>query len=546
MSEFRDPSHEPPWWSPAARSEAEPEPRRDDPPGAGDSSGGDDASAGADDPTDRLASIPEAPDDTVTLGREQDSPQAPHVEHQQGAYQQGGYQQGGYQQGGYQHPQHPQAPFQHGQYQSPYQQGAYWQPPRAAYPQPAAPPYPAAYGAQPPHHGRPSPPGGSSEWLSSPHDHDRRRRLGLPVFVALATLVALIAGAVGAGITALTIRGDQTRVIGQPSSGQDDPPSSAAKRRDGDSVAGVAARVVPSVVSLQVRGTNGSGTGSGFVIAEDGYILTNNHVVAGAADGGTIEVSFADGKESAARIVGSDPSYDLAVVKVDGDNLPTLPFGDSDAVVVGDPVIAIGSPLGLSGTVTAGIVSALNRPVTAGGSGGDTAFISAIQTDAAINPGNSGGPLVDMQGRVVGVNSAIATLGRGPMSGESGSIGLGFAIPIDQAARTAAQLIESGRATHPVIGVSLDPGYQGEGARVAETGGTDGAAQEPVVPGGPADKAGIRRGDVIVAIDDKPIADNAELIVAIRARRPGDKVRFTIERNGEKRSVDVVLGESSD
>ena len=205
--------------------------------------------------------------------------------------------------------------------------------------------------------------------------------------------------------------------------------------RPANSIAGVASQVLPSVVSLTVTGSAGSGTGSGFVIREDGYILTNNHVVAGAANGGRIVVTFADETSMRAEIVGRTPVYDLAVVKVDAGSLPVATLGNSDSLVVGDPVLAIGSPLGLSGTVTSGIISALDRPVTAGDAAGDLSFISAIQTDAAINPGNSGGPLVDLKGRVVGVNSSIATLSQGVS--QAGSIGLGFAIPISQAARIA-------------------------------------------------------------------------------------------------------------
>ncbi len=196
------------------------------------------------------------------------------------------------------------------------------------------------------------------------------------------------------------------------------------------------------------------------MIRPNGYIVTNNHVVEGAADGGTLKVHFADGQEFDAEIVGRDPNYDIAVVKVDATDLPTVVIGDSDSVVVGDLAIAIGSPLELDGTVTAGIISALNRPVTAGGEG-ETAFINAIQTDAAINPGNSGGALVNAAGQVIGVNSAIATLGDG--SGQSGSIGLGFAIPINQVKRIAEELINTGTSTKPIIGVTLDQTYQGAG-----------------------------------------------------------------------------------
>jgi putative serine protease PepD len=226
---------------------------------------------------------------------------------------------------------------------------------------------------------------------------------------------------------------------------------------------------------------------------------------------------------------------------VDVKGLKALPLGNSDSVVVGDPVIAIGSPLGLSGTVTSGIVSAKDRPVTAGDTGGgsDSAYINAIQTDAAINPGNSGGPLVNLDGEVVGVNSAIATLGAS-LGGQSGSIGVGFAIPINQARRTVEQIVNTGEAQFPIIGASLDGTYDGEGARIASSGTANG--KEPIVPGGPAERAGLKPGDVIVAIDGKPVADSSELIVSIRTHSPGDTITLTLQRDGNERTVKVKLG----
>jgi putative serine protease PepD len=238
--------------------------------------------------------------------------------------------------------------------------------------------------------------------------------------------------------------------------------------------------------------------------------------------------------------VGRTTSYDLAVLEVDRGNLPALPFADSDSVVVGDPVIAVGAPLGLESTVTTGIVSALNRPVSAG-EGQESAFINAIQTDAAINPGNSGGPLVNLDGEVVGVNSAIA---RAPGLGgaAAGNIGLGFAIPSNQAARTAQEIIETGRATYPVIGVLLDRTYRGQGVKVLDA---DARTEQPIVsPGGPADQAGIEPGDVIVAFEGRPVTDPDELIVAIRAQRPGDTVDLTVRRDGREREVSVQLEEA--
>jgi putative serine protease PepD len=251
-------------------------------------------------------------------------------------------------------------------------------------------------------------------------------------------------------------------------------------------------------------------------------------------------VTFSNGRSMVGKVLGKSASYDIAVLRVNAKNLPALPLGNSDSVVVGDQVLAIGSPLGLSGTVTLGIVSAKNRPVTAGGGQGssDSAYINAIQTDAAINPGNSGGPLVNLDGEIVGVNSAIATVG-GALGGESGNIGVGFAIPINQVRRTVEQLLDSGSAEFPVIGASLDGGYDGEGARIAEdtTGG-----QPPLVPGGPAEEAGLEPGDVILALDGTPVEGSSELIVAIRSKRPGDTVTLTVRRNGSEQDIRVTLG----
>jgi putative serine protease PepD len=276
------------------------------------------------------------------------------------------------------------------------------------------------------------------------------------IFVT-ALLASCLGGFLGVSATGGTIFGGANIVN-----------SSSTIERAPDSVAGIAQRVLPSVVSINTRSATGGGTGSGFVFDSNGYILTNNHVIAGVADGkGTLRVTLNNGEVYDGTVIGRDSSYDLAIVKISATNLPALVFGNSDTVAVGDPVIAIGSPLGLSGTVTLGIISAKNRPVTAGESGTESSFINALQTDAAINPGNSGGPLVDATGAVIGVNSAIASLGS---TYQTGSIGLGFAIPINQAKKTADQLIKSGKATYPVLGVSLDMNFTGVGAQVAKSG----------------------------------------------------------------------------
>jgi len=351
--------------------------------------------------------------------------------------------------------------------------------------------------------------------------------------VAVAVASGLLAGALG-GVGAYAIadhRQSSSTVAGSTVLPQSSADLSA---RPSGSIAAVAAAVLPTVVQIEERNSQGGGTGSGFVIRQDGYILTNNHVVAGAADGaGTLTVTFQDGSTKPATIVGRDLSYDLAVVKVDATGLTTSTLGNSAGVVVGDSAIAVGSPLGLEGTVTSGIVSALNRPVTAGGSG-ESSYISAIQTDAAINPGNSGGPLVDAQGKVIGVNSAIASLGQGQSGGQSGSIGLGFAIPVNQAKRVADEIIATGHATHPIIGVSVDMNSAAPGAQITE-----------ISPGGPADKAGIKAGSVISKVDGNPVANATEMIVAVRAHAPGDTVTLTVTEGSSTKDVRITLGSDS-
>jgi putative serine protease PepD len=358
---------------------------------------------------------------------------------------------------------------------------------------------------------------------------ERPRRGGAGRVVAVAVVAGLLAGAVG-GIGAYVVA-DRRASSSLTSPGTVLPQSSAdLSARPNGSIAQVAAAVLPTVVQIEERNGQEGGTGSGFVLRSDGYILTNNHVVAGAASGGTLTVTFQDGTTKAAKIVGRDSSYDLAVIKVDASGLTASSLGNSDGVVVGDTAIAIGSPLGLEGTVTSGIISSLNRPVTAGGSG-ESSFINAIQTDAAINPGNSGGPLVDAVGQVIGVNSAIASLGQTSTGAQSGSIGLGFAIPINQAKRVAEEIISTGKSSHPVIGVSVDLTYAGPGAQV-----------KTVTAGGPSDKAGIKVGDVILKVDGRPVADATEMIVAIRSHTPGETITLTIKDGSGTRDVQVTLG----
>ena len=345
-------------------------------------------------------------------------------------------------------------------------------------------------------------------------------------FIIASLVIALIAGGVGATIG----RTSSSNISGSFVSTEN-----TVERAPG-SIANLAARVIPGVVSISVEASGGSDTGSGFFLSSDGYVLTNNHVVEAAANGGTITVAISTGKKYSAKIVGRDASYDLAVIKMDVTGAPTLQLGDSEKVQVGDAVIAIGSPLGLAGTVTSGIISAKNRPVTTGTGSGESSFINALQTDAAINPGNSGGPLVDATGAVVGINSAIASLGSSA-GGQSGSIGLGFAIPINQAKKTAEQLIKTGSATYPIMGIAVDTRYTGNGALIS-------SEANGVTSGGPADKAGIKAGDLIIAIDGVEIASSDELIVAIRSHNVGDKVKIKFKRNAVTREVTVTLAAS--
>ncbi|MFD6137669.1 S1C family serine protease, partial [Isoptericola sp. NPDC060257] len=358
-------------------------------------------------------------------------------------------------------------------------------PARAPEPDPYVPPpaaslFPATVSARPvpadtaPPTEPPTEPPTAAPQTAAPARPARRRRPGAAAVVVLALVAGAVGGFAGDRVSDALDDGRPADAALPTSGGRDADEGTAAgasagaDRPDG-SVAALAADVLPSVVSIQVQGASGASSGSGFVLREDGYILTNNHVVApAAASGGSAVVVFADGRKRDAEVVGRTADYDLAVVKVDADGLEPLVLGDSDAVVVGDPVLAVGAPLGLDSTVTTGIVSALHRPVQAGdetGGGAATAFIDAIQTDAAINPGNSGGPLIDSSGEVVGINSAIAQP-PGAMSA-TGSIGLGFAIPASQARHTAEQLIESGHATYPVIGALLDTTYTGEGVQVS-------------------------------------------------------------------------------
>ena len=380
----------------------------------------------------------------------------------------------------------------------------------------------APAGEQPSAPGGPVPPG----VLLTDEPRPGARRKGRGRVVAAVAGLCLLSGVVGGVAGQLAEDRISTGASTLPE------PGPGVTQRPPGSVANIAAKVLPSVVTIKVdAGSEGAATGSGFVIDSKGHVLTNNHVVQPGV-GGDIEVVLSNGDTEKATIVGRDKSYDLAVLKIQRTDLTPLQLGPSDKVVVGDQVIAVGAPLGLDQTVTTGIVSALNRPVTPG-EGNEASYINAIQTDAAINPGNSGGPLLDLSGKVIGVNSAIARVpGTGGATG--GSIGLGFAIPSDQARRTADQLIATGKATHPVIGVKLDRTFTGDGAQVID-------APDAVTANGPAAKAGVKPGDVITAFEGKRIRTPDQLIVSIRARAVGDTVSLRVERDGQQLELRMTL-----
>ncbi|MET9211895.1 MULTISPECIES: S1C family serine protease [unclassified Nocardia] len=355
-------------------------------------------------------------------------------------------------------------------------------------------------------------------------------RLGL---VAGATALALVSGGIG-GVVGVLATGSESVPVTNALDAPKPAVNNVANAPAGSTQA-VAQRVLPSVVMIKVAGARASGEGSGVVLSTDGLILTNNHVAAGAGASAKMEVVFSDGSTAPATMIGADPVSDLAVIKVSGKSgLTPIELGTSDGLAVGQPVIAIGSPLGLAGTVTTGIVSALNRPVSTSGEGTPSQVnpvIDAIQTDAAINPGNSGGALVDGQGKLIGINTAIASLGGEAAGGaQSGSIGLGFAIPVDQARRVADELIKTGHATYAQIGIKLRP--QDTAARVLE-----------VTPDGPAAKAGVPAGAVVTRLDDRPIDSGDALIAAVRSHQPGDKVKltYTDEQGGNAKTVEVTL-----
>ncbi|WP_410618537.1 trypsin-like peptidase domain-containing protein [Amycolatopsis sp. cmx-8-4] len=395
------------------------------------------------------------------------------------------------------------------------------QTPPQGHPQQSVYPPPNAYG-QP----------GTSIYNAPASPPPKQKRSGGKLLAGVA-LVALLVGGIAGGTV-----GYLTGGTSGPSSNALDAPKPAQQTGNAPagSVESVAQKLSPSVVELQVSGQQGAGEGSGFVISTDGYILTNNHVVEVAAGGGQIQAVFQDGRKAAAKVVGRDPTTDIAVVKVDGvGNLTPVEIGRSDDLRVGQSVVAIGSPFELAGTVTSGIVSSLHRPVRAGGSTGDqTTVMDAVQTDAAINPGNSGGPLANMSGQVIGINSAIYSpqsgqggQGQGQGASEGGNVGIGFAIPIDQARRTADTIIKTGQAVQTYIGAQVKDAPQG------------GAELGAITAGSPAEKAGLKSGDIVTKIDDRTIDSSDTLVAAIRTRAPDEKATFTLQGG---RTVEVTLG----
>jgi len=403
-----------------------------------------------------------------------------------------------------------------------------WSPPHATAPQP--PSYPG-YGGYPP------PPAEPPTTVAATAPAPRkagRLRIGLAGLVA----GALIGGGAGAGVVALV--DDPAGSSSSPSAAQSvviQNPESAT------TATAAAAKAAPSVVTIYVSSASSSGSGSGVVLTEDGYVLTNNHVAAEGEGGGSVQVRTSDGTLYDATIVGTDPASDLAVLRLEGaTDLTPATFADSDDVQVGDVAVAIGAPLGLSNTVTDGIISATDRAVQTGSTQDDATVIDALQTDAAINPGNSGGALVNGAGEVIGINTAIATVASGvPGSqSQSGNIGVGFAIPSKTAQRIAQEIIESGTATRAYLGVSAQTAADDQNSQV----GT-GAEIVSVEADSAASAAGIQEGDVITAVGDRPVTTSTELTAAVRSQAPGEKVELTVRRGDQTRTAEVTLGSTS-
>ncbi|RRS00855.1 PDZ domain-containing protein [Glycomyces terrestris] len=368
---------------------------------------------------------------------------------------------------------------------------------------------------------RPAPGGTPVEPL--PERRGGAARAGLGLVIAVAAITALIAGTLGAAVGIWATRGDGGGGI----TGAD-----PQTERDLSSVAGVVEQIMPSVVTVL---TADGGNGSGFIVSDDGYLLTNHHVVVGGGSepAESLQVLFSDGSVTTAAVIGSDPDSDVAVLQIEGGDHPAMVLADSDKVAVGDPVLAVGAPLGLSSTVTEGIVSAIDRPVLTENNNGEVeSVMAAIQTDAAINPGNSGGPLTDIAGQVIGINTAIASTAA---EGEAGNIGIGFAIPINQAKRIADEIIATGTASHTVLGAELGESELGVGVTLST-----------IVAGSPADDAGMEDGDVVTSFDGTTVTENTQLIALIRKLAPGTVVTVVYERDGEEHSAQVTLEAAGD
>jgi putative serine protease PepD len=409
----------------------------------------------------------------------------------------------------------------------------------------AQPQYPA-YSAGGPSHTAPPPAAFSQPTTTTPQPRSTRRFAELGAASLLAAVLA------STGTYAVTHDdGGSSSLVSPSSSGQTSggettsaPVVQANPTAPNWSVtAGV---VAPSVVAITVTGSSASGQGSGVILDAKGHILTNNHVVAAGGTGSQLSVTLNDKRTFDATVVGTDPSTDLAVIKLTAapSDLRPIAVGNSKALKIGDPTMAVGNPLGLAGTVTTGIVSALNRPVTTSDqsadptqqSTGEAVVTNAIQTSAAINPGNSGGALVNGSGQLIGINSAIASLSSGGSSSASGNIGIGFAIPVNEARFIAGQLIANGKATHPYVGVASKDGFVNDGNAKRAA-----AVLTSVVPGTPADKAGLRTGDAIIAIDTNPVDGSLSLVAQVREHAVGDKVTLKIIRDGQRRDLTATL-----
>lgn len=428
---------------------------------------------------------------------------------------------------------------------------------------------PTAYGAASPSAGQSAPTPAGYPYIQGPPPKAPRssQRRGLPVAATIA-LAAFVGGGVGAGVV-----GTAWVVSGGPSSGSTGTAAQSVTINDTGSVSqvsAVAAKALPSVVTINASSDSSGGTGSGVIISADGYIVTNTHVVTleGASNNAQISVVTSDGRQFAGKLIGTDPNSDLAVVKIDATGLPAIDFADSDSLNVGEMTVAIGAPMELSNTVTQGIISALYRGIeiqssaapsdsssSDGGSSGGSPFefwnpngqqgggssssnaatisLSVIQTDAAINPGNSGGALLDGQGKLIGINVAILS-GSSSSDGTAGSIGIGFAIPSNQVKRVANEIIATGTATHGLLGASVTSTESGASTR--------GALVKEVTAGGPAATAGITSGDVITQFNGVRVGDQVDLTALVRAQAAGSDASVTVLRNGKAQTITVKLG----